>query len=314
MIKKLEQKTIITLIKNSRQTIQRWISEKRPIIFLLNKFYSNEDIELFLTEKRIVKHEYFNEINHIVTTQYLTMYKKLNPLQIKTLFHLMKFVTEQHSNLYDISSDLMKKYTFDFFQNSSSEELNIDINFLHNIPSLDISLLHYMLFAYKNNYYNLKEYLFNNPFEILKEEGVVSNELFWIEHNMYYIFCKNNLDLENIYYLKSNIYNALKLPLISFTYLTNKKKILKALKQYDLDSIDNRFLINEKNNSKGIAIESFKHVLENKKKIVLVHYMHREYVISFEEILECLSLKSISKVNINYEKIFDKYIYSQIKT
>lgn len=65
------EKTILNLFQYSRATYYSWKREKRPIILLIEKYFTKEELEEFLTTGEILKQELtknlsVNEIQELI--------------------------------------------------------------------------------------------------------------------------------------------------------------------------------------------------------------------------------------------------------
>jgi len=72
-------KTYSKLLQNTVRTISNWKIEKRPIISLLEKYFSKEDLEEFLDTGKISKFELLKEKNSILNyagMQYINIFRK----------------------------------------------------------------------------------------------------------------------------------------------------------------------------------------------------------------------------------------------
>ena len=64
------------LLGNSKKTIYRWKDENRPIIALIEKYFTKEDLEEFLETKEISKMKYLNHFQDILNIQFITFYRE----------------------------------------------------------------------------------------------------------------------------------------------------------------------------------------------------------------------------------------------
>lgn len=76
-------KDISSLLLFTPQGVNKWKKEQRPIIALLEKYFSKEDLEEFLKTGKIQKLEYVNSYLHGLNLRCHQIYHKIEKLEIK---------------------------------------------------------------------------------------------------------------------------------------------------------------------------------------------------------------------------------------
>jgi len=83
-------KVIADLIRNDPKTIYRWKKQNRPIINLLEKYFTKQDLEEFLQTGQVKKMENLKEAQTTNTKNGYTLTLDLTNEQIKKLEELAK--------------------------------------------------------------------------------------------------------------------------------------------------------------------------------------------------------------------------------
>lgn len=134
------------IIGSSVPTYYNWKREQRPIINLLEKYFSKEELEEFLQNEKINKFEKFNFINNEI-------------LEKNRIKYLKSFTSDNpFGSLYQSHSTFIKFY-FDFILELKKDEefYKKDFDFLLN--------QYILIFSIENYQYNL-----DNDFDNMEEE------------------------------------------------------------------------------------------------------------------------------------------------
>jgi len=128
-------KQISALIGNNEKTIYRWKKENRLIIHLLEKYFTEENLEEFLATQKIEKFEKFEKIQNKVINANANRY--INTFLQKTQSNTFKFANPY---FFDFYFSFLKD--FNNIDKVSSKPFNIWLNeyFIEYAFKMDISI------------------------------------------------------------------------------------------------------------------------------------------------------------------------------
>ncbi len=276
------EKSVLKLMCFSRNTFYVWKREDRPIISLIEKYFTEEDIEEFLNTGKI--HKFEN-----VTSEFLFSNQLL---YVESFAKSKSLLSEPHVK------DKFKDFYFYFLLNFE----NIDIPF--NIDTLGIkSLLTNYLYQYQMDKIkeNIKIVKINEKFENLKldindainstigtekkelekfKENLQKQELTEKEKFLEKIFSENEDDLKMVI-LNFNIFD---------NWDNNIYYFLKIVKKDDFD-----YFINSKNDELlyqaiGYLVYSLSHNLNMEEKLQII-YSTFHYFIFNKDLISSTNIK-----------------------
>lgn len=149
-------KFIADILEVSERTIFRWKNENKLVTELLDKYFTDKDLEEFLNTRKINRFELFKDFSYIMSD-------KINYYEMKFIFSIghygIKFI-DMLTNLFD--GKLHHNITNSVYHESFDYEITNDVDYL--------KFLNY-LFDTKFEYFYIKmtEILIKYPDPIIKE-------------------------------------------------------------------------------------------------------------------------------------------------
>lgn len=185
------EKTILNLFQYSRATYYSWKREKRPIILLIEKYFTKEDLEEFLQTNEISKLKNLDYYENILNLQLITFYRKnfdfgtnaekFNHFFWEFIYYYKNKIISFSSNNLDENKILLNEYLLDYY--TYKLEINKKTNtypndYLKNKLSHFITLMQepsreLINFLIKNielNFKPLINYLINNKLHHFADE------------------------------------------------------------------------------------------------------------------------------------------------
>lgn len=236
----VNEKNILKLMCYSRNTYYVWKREKRPIIELIDKYFTDSEIEEFLQTGKINK---FDNLNKYSLSSCISFLEKLKLLRIKSssshypyeynYFHYFtNFILDYIKNGYKnkhwngtTNLHLFQNYFLDFSIDNQPEFSNSikAIDFIYNQETIDL-----------NNPINLESNTINTLRELsnfinnFKKEDLYFLNL-CIQDNFTTLLNFYKSDDVKISYLQNNVSN----------FLNDLKNTLEKKLNISIDSIDN---------------------------------------------------------------------------
>ena len=149
-------KLISEILEVSERTIFRWKKEKKLITEILDKYFTDEDLNEFIKKRKINRFELFNDFSYIISD-------KINYYEMKFIFsisHYGIYFIEMLNNLFD--GKLHKQIKTNIYNESFDFEIMNDEDYL--------KFLNYLFDTKFEYFYNkLDDILIKYPEPIIKE-------------------------------------------------------------------------------------------------------------------------------------------------
>lgn len=189
----MKQDEIISKILGcSIPSYYNWKRDKRPVISLLETFFTKSDLIEWINYKTVSRYNQFNQYSFNISFQYfeflISLYDNFDSLAIYFEFlQYTKDIVNQDSILKSgvIDTDFVKSLTFRFF----AEHNNADERLLTKIINLDNLLLMFIISSYHSNFDIFHNELLSAklPFNYTKDKF----KLFKLVHECFYLVSKN---------------------------------------------------------------------------------------------------------------------------
>lgn len=172
--------SLVKLLGNSKKTIYRWKEEKRPIIDLLEKYFTKEEINEYVETGSIAKMESFNHYELTLNIEFNTFYReKLDSSQKPYLIRFFwDFITRYKEELIEIEiyncKNQLNKILLDYHlvlielcKNTYSNDTNsLTIKYYSEFMSLLINLsddlIYFIIYNIKSTFKPHINYLISN--------------------------------------------------------------------------------------------------------------------------------------------------------
>ncbi len=149
-------KFIADILEVSERTIFRWKKENKLVTEILDKYFTDEDLEEFIKTRKINKFELCNDFSYIISD-------KINYYEMKFIFSISHYglnFIEMLNNLFD--GKLHKQINNNIYNESLFFEISNDEDYL--------KFLNYLFDTKFEYFYNkLNEILIKYPEPIIKE-------------------------------------------------------------------------------------------------------------------------------------------------
>ncbi|MCT7553827.1 hypothetical protein [Aliarcobacter butzleri] len=182
------EKIILNLFQYSRATYYSWKREKRPIILLIEKYFTKEDLEEFLQTNEISKLKNLDHYENILNIQFSTFYRKYFTSGEKFNHFFWEFIHLYKNKIVSIKSYnlnenkiLLNEYLLDYY--SYKLEINKEIDnhpvdylksklsyFITLMQELNVELLDFFIKNVELNFRPLINYLLNNKLHHFADE------------------------------------------------------------------------------------------------------------------------------------------------
>ncbi len=244
----LTNNNIASILEMTPQGVGKWKRENRPIISLLDKYFTKEDLEEFLETNKIQKMDMLQYYNKQILVDFFDL---LHNCTINVFVDFILFIDfEQLINELDkdggsISYTITKYYIqyYDYTMNRYKENNNIEdiksalLSLNGTLQSLTTNHINYLELNFKCNFKNYIDFLIKNKFYEHATKFILYFNLskygdFMDENNLFFnvfvYFLKN--DLKD----KSNEFKFIE----NFTNLTvdNRKEIINNIKKITQNS------------------------------------------------------------------------------
>lgn len=240
MVNKIEN--ISKLFDFANSTVYKWKKEKRLILDLFDKYFTDEDIEEFLNTGRIERFEITQNNNYIIHKS-VRLYKmvnlKLTPQAKKVFYEELKKINSY--KIEDISNII--------FYSIKDEDLDSKQNYINGVSKISIRLDLFKLFEkiddfeleyFIRNFEKIKLQSINSPIIKNKKEitfgiyGIEKDNIFEFEEKFFKIEKNNFIKIKNIE-TDNNNKTTILFDIINFIY--NEKK---SIKNADIIQADNK--------------------------------------------------------------------------
>ena len=144
------EKRIVEIFGFSRNTYYVWKREGRPIIELMEKYFSTQDLEEFIQTRKISRFD-IKEINSFVLSQYFNFidYFIANIDEIESVYFFFDFLQDIKQSNNELSTSDTKALFSLFIAKSQHKP---SIKFIKDFLSLELTTLEFLLFLSKNNF------------------------------------------------------------------------------------------------------------------------------------------------------------------
>lgn len=243
-------KSIAKLVGNTERTIFAWKKENRPIITLVQKYFTKKDLEEFLETGVIAKMEYLNNYelkqNSEFNKLYVTKFSRTDNSFYKRIF--WDFIHTEYSNLIDLEYDNCKssfqkyllQYHYKLIEQNKNEFDSIVISskmcsFIEIFQNISEDLTYFIIKNTKSGFQEHINYLLESKFFL----GAYAAEIYSCYHlhdSSYNPFLNTLLGekfINNLYKKKIIEYKN------SYSNIKESNAIYILVKDY-LENIDNR--------------------------------------------------------------------------
>lgn len=148
-------KTIAKLIGNTERTIFAWKKENRPIVKLIETYFTKDDLEEFLKTNKIQKMELLKKVENDIYS---------SSIELLSIFHELKIVKSKDTDLF-IAQIFLEPKNAILTLTSSHQEWKEYI--LKNNDDFELNKLIELVIKYEflTKYYNILKFSHNNNME-----------------------------------------------------------------------------------------------------------------------------------------------------